>query len=93
MKKLLITLGIVFLALVVIVAAFIGYTAYSGSVLDKESKAYVDAAVPAIISSWNEQALLKRASPEFQNATENLWHSRLAISISRTAGGRTDFDR
>jgi hypothetical protein len=69
MKRILIALGVAFLALVVVVVAFIGHNAFTGSALDKESKAYVDAAVPAIISSWNEQELLKRASPEFQHAT------------------------
>ncbi|SRR5712691_6533078 len=68
MKKLLIVLGVIFLALVVVVAAFIAYAAFTGSALDKESKAYVDAAVPAIVSSWSEQQLLTRASPEFQKA-------------------------
>jgi Na+-transporting methylmalonyl-CoA/oxaloacetate decarboxylase gamma subunit len=68
-KKLLIFLGAVFLVLMIVIAALIGYTAFTGNALDKESKAYVDAAVPAIVSSWNEQELLKRASPEFQKAT------------------------
>src|SRR5438309_2539479 len=68
MKRLLIALGIIFLALIVIAAGFIGYGAFTGRTLDKESKAYVDAAIPAIVSSWNEQELLSRASPEFQKA-------------------------
>lgn len=68
MKKLLITLGMVFIVLLVGIAGLIGYAAFTGSRLDKESKAYVDAAVPAIVSSWNEQELLSRASPEFQKA-------------------------
>jgi hypothetical protein len=68
MQKLLIVLGMIFLLLVVVVAAFVGYSAMIGGRLDKESRAYVDAAVPAIVSSWNEQELLKRASPEFQKA-------------------------
>ena len=68
MKKLLIALGILFLVLIVIVAAFVGYDVFTGRALDTESKDYVDAAVPAIVSSWNEQELLRRASPEFQKA-------------------------
>lgn len=68
MKKLLIVLGMVFIVLLVGIAGLIGYAAFTGSRLDKESKAYVDAAVPAIISSWNEQELFSRASPEFQKA-------------------------
>jgi hypothetical protein len=69
MKKLLIALGIIFITLILVVAGLIGYAAFTGATLDKESKAYVDAAVPAIMSSWNEQELLSRASPEFQRAT------------------------
>jgi|SRR5262245_12727048 len=71
MKKLLIVLGIVFIVLLVGIAGLIGYAAFTGSRLDKESKAYVDAAVPAIVSSWNEQELLRRASPEFQKAASS----------------------
>jgi hypothetical protein len=68
MKKLFIGLGVIFLVLVVVIVAFIGYAAFSGTRLDKESKAYADAAIPAIASSWNGQELLSRASPEFQKS-------------------------
>jgi hypothetical protein len=68
MKRVLIALDVIFLLLVVVVAAFFGYAAMTGGKLDNESKAYVDAAVPAIVSSWNDQELLTRASPEFQKA-------------------------
>jgi len=69
MKKFFIALGIIFLLLIVLGAIGIGVAAFKGSALDKESKAYVDTAVPAIISSWNTQELLSRASPEFNPAT------------------------
>lgn len=65
MKKLLITLGIIFLAIIILAAIGISIAAVKGAALDKESKAYVDQAVPAIVSGWNEQELLERASPEF----------------------------
>jgi len=42
-----------------------------GSVLDKESKAFVDAAVPAIVSGWDVGELQKRASDEFNNSVDN----------------------
>lgn len=35
-----------------------------GDNLDKESKAYVDMVVPAIVGSWEPQELISRASPE-----------------------------
>lgn len=69
MKKVLIVLGTIFLALIVVVAVLIGYAAVTGNALDKQSEAYVAAAVPAIVSSWNEQEILSRASPEFEKTT------------------------
>ena len=65
MKKFLIVLGSIFLALIVLVAMGIALVAVRGNALDKESKAYADAAIPAIITSWNQKELLDRASPEF----------------------------
>lgn len=69
MKKFFIVLGAIFLTLILLGTIGIGVAAFKGATLDKESKAYVDAAVPAIISSWNTQELLSRASPEFNQVT------------------------
>jgi len=77
MKKLLIAVGVSSVALVVVIAAFIGYAASTGRALDRESKAYVDDVVPAIVSSWNEQELLSRASPEFHRAAVSADVARL----------------
>lgn len=42
-----------------------------GGILNNESKAYADAAIPAIVSTWSEKELLDRESPEFrQSATQ-----------------------
>src|SRR5438034_10755745 len=68
MKKFFIVLGSVFLAIIVLGAVGIAVVAIKGSALDKESKAYADSAVPAIVSTWSEKALLDRASPEFKKA-------------------------
>jgi len=70
MKKFFIGLGAIFLALIVLGGIGIAFVAIRGTALDKESKAYVDAAVPVIVSSWSVQALLDRASPEFTQATQ-----------------------
>jgi len=69
MKKFLIVLGSIFLALLLLAALGIGFVAMRGNALDKESKAYADAAIPAIVTSWLDKALLDRASPEFNQAT------------------------
>ncbi|HWY40352.1 MAG TPA: hypothetical protein VNX27_06120 [Chthoniobacterales bacterium] len=66
MQKFLATLGVIFLVLVVLGGIGIGYFAFRGNTLDKESKAYVDAAIPAIFTNWNKIEFSTRASPEFR---------------------------
>jgi len=68
MKKFLIILGSIFLAIVVLAAIGIAFVAVRGTALDKESKAYADTAIPAIVRTWSEKELLDRASPEFKKA-------------------------
>ena len=68
MKKFFIILGSIFLAIIVLGAIGIAFVAIKGSALDKESKAYADSAIPAIVTSWSEKELLDRASPEFKKA-------------------------
>jgi hypothetical protein len=88
MKKLLIILGIVFLAIIILVAAGIGIAAVKGSALDKQSKAYVDSTVPVIVSGWDEQALLSRTSPEFKQATDKDELDKLYTMFRRLGGLR-----
>ena len=64
MKKFLSIVGGLFLVLALVVAGFIGYAAYQGRGLDVSSKAYVEANVPPIISTWSKNELLKRSSPQ-----------------------------
>jgi hypothetical protein len=64
MKKFLSIVGGLFLALVLVLAGFFGYAAYQGRGLDASSKAYVEANVPPIISTWSKDQLLKRSSPQ-----------------------------
>ncbi|HYT54393.1 MAG TPA: hypothetical protein VEQ38_06740 [Verrucomicrobiae bacterium] len=68
MKKFFAVLGIVFLIIIVLGAVGIGFIAVRGNALDKESRAYANAAIPAIVSGWNEKELVDRASPEFKKA-------------------------
>jgi len=68
MQKFFAVLGIIFLVIIVLGAVSIGFIAVRGNALDKESKAYADAAIPAIVSNWNQNELLGRASPEFKKA-------------------------
>ena len=94
MKKLLISLGVIFLVLIVIAAIGFGYFVYKGNALDKESKAYVDAAIPAIATNWNKQQLLDRASPEFKKAVteaqiDQLFHQFTALGRFMTFDSAT----
>ena len=70
MKKAIMILGYVFLALLVVIAATSASLAIIGKKLDKESKAFVDAAIPAIISDWDITELQKRASPELDETAD-----------------------
>ena len=68
MKKFFIVLGSIFLALIILVVIGIAVVAVKGSALDKESKAYADSAIPAVVTTWSEKEMLDRASPEFKKA-------------------------
>jgi len=68
MKKLCIVLGLVFCVIFALGAIGIAFVTVRGNELDKESKAYADAAVPAVIDGWNEKELLDRGSPQFKRA-------------------------
>jgi len=68
MKKFLIVFGSIFLALIVLAVIGIGFVAIHGTALDKESKSYADAAIPAIVTTWSQKELLDRASPELKKA-------------------------
>jgi hypothetical protein len=71
MKKFLIVLGSIFLILIVLAGMGIGFVAIRGTALDKESKSYADAAIPAIVTTWSQKELLDRASPEFKTAADS----------------------
>jgi hypothetical protein len=70
MKKVIMTLGYAFLVLIVgIVAGTVTLAAIKNR-LDKESKAFVDAAIPAIVTTWDVSEIEKRASPEFNDEVD-----------------------
>jgi hypothetical protein len=70
MKKTMMVFGYLFLALVFAIVATIASVALLGKKLDRESKAFVDAAIPAIVTDWDVTELQKRASPEFNEAVD-----------------------
>jgi hypothetical protein len=76
MKKLFMTLGVIFLCIIVIGIIGFSIAAYHGTKLDKSSKAYVDKIAPLIISSWNSKELVNRASPELLKAVpQDKWNA------------------
>jgi len=87
MKKFLIVLGSIFLAVIVLGAIGIAFTAIRGTALDKESKAYADSALRAIVSTWSEKELLDRASPEFKKAVTIDQLDRFFLAYYNTLGG------
>lgn len=56
--------GILSVVLFVFGAISIGALVVRVSALTRESRVYVDAAIPAITSTWNKNELMDRASPE-----------------------------
>lgn len=68
MKKFFVVLGSIFLFLIILAGVGIGFVVMRGTALDKESKSYADAAVPAIVTTWSEKELIDRASPELKKA-------------------------
>jgi len=66
--KILVIVGGSFLAFFLAIAAFAAYAAYEGRGLDASSRAFVQASVPAIVSNWSKDELLKRSSPELLKA-------------------------
>jgi hypothetical protein len=66
MKKALMVLGAIFIGVIVLLAGSFAIIALKGRALDRESKAYADAAIPAIAANWDIKEIEKRASPEFK---------------------------
>jgi hypothetical protein len=71
MKTALIILGVLFALVLALVAGGFGYLAYEGKQCDASSKAYVDESIPAIVSNWSKDELVKRVSPELLQATSD----------------------
>lgn len=92
MKKVLTILGAVFLILILIVAAGIGYVAYTGNQLDASSKAYVDESVPAIVSVWSKDELVKRASPQLRQKASDVQIDQLFNDLSTKLGAFQSYD-
>jgi hypothetical protein len=83
MKKFLMIMGAIFCALIVlaIVAGIFG--AIRGARLDKESRAYADEVIPAIVTTWDVDAFFARTSPELKKLVTANDADRLFRSFSQ----------
>ena len=81
--------GAVLLGLLVVVGAFIGYTAYVGNGLDKSSKEYVDQAIPAVVTTWSKVELTKRESKAFQRVATDEQITKLFTLFHRLGALKT----
>src|SRR5208282_827039 len=66
MKKALMILGGIFIVLIALLVGSYAIIAVKGRALDRESKAYVDAAIPVIAAEWDIKEIENRISPEFE---------------------------
>ena len=80
MRKFLSIVGAISLIVLVLAGVALGVVAYKGHALDVESKAFVDDAVPAIVTSWSKEQLLDRATTELR---ANAKPDQLAIFFDR----------
>lgn len=92
MKTVFVSLGVIFLILIIAVAGFVGYSAYVGTKLDASSKAYVDESVPAIISTWSKDELKKRASPQLLKSATDEQISDLFTKLAAQLGSYQSYD-
>ena len=86
LKKFLMGLGAIFAVLLIAAIVLVIH----GTADDKQSRAYADAAVKAIASNWNEQALFDRVSPDFIKATTRAEVDSLFARL-RTLGRMTRY--
>jgi len=83
MKKFLMVMGGIFCGLIVLFVVALIFAAIRGTGLDKESRAYADAAIPAIVTTWSEDAFFNRASPELEKLVSVGDADRLFKSFSQ----------
>ena len=89
MKTILITLGTICLILIMLAVIGRSVAVVKSSSLDKQSKAYVDGAVPRILSNWDESEFLSRVSPEFTQAVDKQELDKLYTSFRKLGKLRT----
>jgi hypothetical protein len=87
MKKILTVLGGIFAILLVL----FGVVAIQATLLDRESSIYADDSIRAIATTWNEEALQQRASPELLSSASGNELDRVFIQL-RPLGRMMHYD-
>jgi len=67
-RKFLIIVGATTSIMVLCAVVALGVLFYQARAFDRGSKSFVDTAVPAIVTKWNEDELLDRATPELRTS-------------------------
>jgi hypothetical protein len=78
----------VFLLFVILISVMV----YKGRGLDKESKAYADAAIVAIASQWDEKDLTDRASPQLMATVKDPAELDRVVGMWRMLGPLKKYD-
>jgi hypothetical protein len=83
MKKFLMVMGAIFCGLIVLIIVALIFAAIRGTRLDKESRTYAEAAIPAIVTTWSVDAFFDRASTELTRQVTANDADRLFRSFSQ----------
>ena len=83
MKKILMILGVVMLAMIVVGGSAFGYALYTSWKANTSATAYVDENLPSILQTWSKDELLKRASPELRKSTTDAQLTAVFEKLSR----------
>jgi hypothetical protein len=91
MRKFFYILGIIFAVLIVAIGIAVFAAIKSTNAVDAEAKQYVDQSLAAILPKWNSDELLRRASPQFKEATNPGDLRALFDTAVDALGGLTDY--
>ncbi len=86
------TLGKIFLGLIILAALGLGYAFWQSGIVSKETKVYLDAALPPIIATWDVEELWKRASPELASSVKKEEIAALFSKFNKHLGKFVSYD-
>ena len=92
MKSCFTSIGCLVFLIIIAVVAGVLYFGSKGAEVYKEGQAYVDEAIPAIVSSWDGQMLVNRATPEFIAAVDATELAR-RFDIYKTLGNLKEYKK